>query len=123
MDPDPQSIDVDADPELVKGVTGEILRVLQKPNMVDVGAQLDELWYQGYRSVAIALLHSWTFPDHEALVAALARRKGFSVSVSYELQPTVSMCSVSGLTVDQNPISSQLGHRRCLPHTRDWTLH
>ncbi|RXK38886.1 hypothetical protein M231_03835 [Tremella mesenterica] len=93
MDPDPQPIDVEADPQLVKGTTGEILRVYKKPSMVEVGAQLDELWYQGYRSVAIALLHSWTFPDHEAEIAALARRKGFSVSVSHELQPTIKILS------------------------------
>ncbi|ORY35049.1 Hydantoinase B/oxoprolinase-domain-containing protein [Naematelia encephala] len=93
MDPDPQPIDLSADSQLVKGTTGEILRVLERPNLVEVGAQLDELWFQGYRSIAVALLHSWTFPEHEAEVAALARRKGFSVSVSHELQPTIKILS------------------------------
>ena len=90
MDPDPKPIDVDADPDLVRGSTGEIIRVLQKPNMVDVGAQLDELWFQGFRSIALALVHSYTFSEHENMIATLARKKGFSVSVSHELQPTVS---------------------------------
>lgn len=90
MDPDPKSIDVEADHALVKGSTGEIVRVLQKPDMVQVGAQLDELWYQGFRSIALALVHSYTFSDHENVIAQLARKKGFSVSVSHELQPTVS---------------------------------
>lgn len=90
MDPDPQPLDVAADPQLVKGTTGEVLRVLAKPDMVKVGAQLDELWFEGYRSIAIALLHSWTYGEHETQVATLARKKGFSVSVSHELQPTVS---------------------------------
>lgn len=88
MDPYPAELDIT--PPLVKGSTGEIVRVLQRPNMVEVGAQLDELWFQGYRSIALALIHSYTFGEHEAMIAALARKKGFSVSVSHELQPTVS---------------------------------
>ncbi|WVQ79540.1 hypothetical protein IAT38_001639 [Cryptococcus sp. DSM 104549] len=93
MDPDPQPIDLSADDQLVKGTTGEILRVLKKPDLVEVGAQLDELWFKGFRSIALALLHSWTYPEHETDIAALARKKGFSVSVSHELQPTIKILS------------------------------
>jgi 5-oxoprolinase (ATP-hydrolysing) len=44
------------------------------------------LWSQGYRFVALALMHSYTFQKHELAVAAVAQDIGFKVAVSYELQ-------------------------------------
>lgn len=93
QDPHPQPIDVEADPALTRGKTGEIIRILQKPDPEVVRKQLEALWEKGIRSVAVALLHSYTFTEHEQLVADLARDRGFSVSVSHQLQPMVSWAS------------------------------
>lgn len=85
-DPDPKPIDVDADENLHLGLTGEIVRVLRTPDLAAVRKDLHALWDRGYRSVAIALMHSYTYQEHEVAVAELARELGFKVAVSYELQ-------------------------------------
>ncbi|RSH95814.1 hypothetical protein EHS25_000907 [Saitozyma podzolica] len=93
MNPDPQPINVDEDPDLTVGVTGEIIRVLRRPDVAVVQEQLDQLWGKGYRSLALALVHSYTFTKHEEMIASLATTKGFSVSVSHELQPMIKIVS------------------------------
>ncbi|KAJ5777359.1 hypothetical protein N7520_000605 [Penicillium odoratum] len=85
-DPDPKPIDVDSDENLHFGLTGEIVRVLRVPDLATVRKDLIALWGQGYRSVAIALMHSYTYQKHEVAVAEVARELGFKVAVSYELQ-------------------------------------
>ena len=85
-DPEPKDIDIDSDAELRLGLTGEVVRVLRSPNLEEVRTGLISLWEQGYRSVAVALMHSYTYQEHEIAVAALARELGFKVAVSYELQ-------------------------------------
>ncbi|KAG6897983.1 hypothetical protein C0992_007937 [Termitomyces sp. T32_za158] len=50
------------------------------------------LYDEGYRSCAIVLVHSYTFPDHERLVGDLARSIGFTqVSESAQLLPMIKM--------------------------------
>ncbi|EEA24817.1 hypothetical protein TMatcc_007921 [Talaromyces marneffei ATCC 18224] len=88
-DPEPQPIDIESDPALVKGLTGEAIRILQKPDLIQVRQNLQSLWDEGYRTLAIAFMHSFAFPDHEAAVAAIAREIGFRTSVSSELQPMI----------------------------------
>jgi 5-oxoprolinase (ATP-hydrolysing) len=46
----------------------------------------------GYRSLAIVFAHSYTFPDHERQIGALARSLGFlHVSKSAQLLPMIKM--------------------------------
>ena len=53
---------------------------------------LKKLYDEGYRSLAIILVHSYTFPDHERLVGKLARESGFTqVSESAQLLPMIKM--------------------------------
>lgn len=85
-DPDPKPIDVDSDPELHRGLTGEVIRILKTPDLDLVRKDLLALWNKGYRSVAVALMHSYTYQEHEQAVAAVARGIGFKVAVSSELQ-------------------------------------
>lgn len=85
-DPEPQHIDVDADPQLRVGLTGEAVRILKSPNIDVVREDLRALWRAGYRSIAVAFLHPYMFQDHENTVADVARQLGFRVSVSSELQ-------------------------------------
>ena len=85
--PDPKPvIDVSSDPALTTGLSGEAIRVIKKPDYEKVRQDLLELWSRGYRSVAVAMVHSYTFQDHEQGVAKVARDIGFRVSASSDLQ-------------------------------------
>lgn len=53
---------------------------------------LQRLYDTGYRSIAIVLVHSYTFPEHENLVGRLAHEMGFTqVSESSRLLPMIKM--------------------------------
>ncbi|OQD86124.1 hypothetical protein PENANT_c008G05413 [Penicillium antarcticum] len=85
-DPEPKDIDVNSDSALRRGLTGEIVRVLRTPDLEAVRKDLLAVWEQGYRSVAIALMHSYMFQNHEISVAEVARELGFKVIASSGLQ-------------------------------------
>ncbi|MEP7327995.1 MAG: hydantoinase B/oxoprolinase family protein [Betaproteobacteria bacterium] len=54
----------------------------------------------GIRAVAIVLMHGYRFPQHEAQLATLARRLGFTqVSVSHEVSPLMKLVSRGDTTV------------------------
>ena len=64
-DPEPKEIKVPDDhgaSGLVKGVSGEVVRILKKPNLKEVQDGLQKLYDDGYRSIAICFMHSYTFP-------------------------------------------------------------
>ena len=57
-----------------------------------VKQDLQRLYDAGYRSLAIVLAHSYTFPDHELALGTLARSLGFThVSESSQLLPMIKM--------------------------------
>ncbi|KAK5209936.1 hypothetical protein LTR47_002827 [Exophiala xenobiotica] len=76
---------------LVEGTTGEQFRVLQELNTQEVVDDLRILWQEGYRSVAVAFVHSYAYPEHELRVGELAMSMGFSVALSSKLQPMVKV--------------------------------
>ncbi|KAK9471535.1 Hydantoinase B/oxoprolinase-domain-containing protein [Dipodascopsis tothii] len=79
-----------AGPDLVRGLSGETVRVLRRPDEAAVAATLAALRAEGFRSVAVCLLHSYTFPEHERLVGRLAAAAGFAhISLSCELMPMI----------------------------------
>ncbi|OJD12485.1 hypothetical protein AJ78_06925 [Emergomyces pasteurianus Ep9510] len=86
-DPNPQPIEEAED--VVRGITGEYIHVLAKPDMQKIRNDLQTLWEEGYRSIAVVLLHSYTFPAHEKLIGQVAIEMGFSVAISSELQPMI----------------------------------
>lgn len=89
---DKLKIDINADPELVEGVTGDAIRVLKKPNYDLVAEQLSQLYNNSdIKTLALCLLHSYAYPEHEAKIAEIAKKIGFLVSVSHELQPMIGM--------------------------------
>jgi 5-oxoprolinase (ATP-hydrolysing) len=88
-DPDKTVIDIQSDPALVRGVSGEIVRILRKPDLLVVQKQIESLFEEGFRSVCICFIHSYTFPEHELQVAKIAQNLGMSISVSSVLQPMV----------------------------------
>ncbi|KAJ4183023.1 hypothetical protein NW767_013703 [Fusarium falciforme] len=84
--PETAPIDVASDPALVMGQTGEVVRIMKKPDLATVRADLEKLKAQGFKNVAIGLMHSYTYPEHELQVKNLAEEMGFKVSASSVLQ-------------------------------------
>lgn len=83
----------DLAPLIVKGVSGEAVAVLKRPNRDVVRADLQKLFDDGYRALAIVLIHSYTYPEHEQIVAEVAKEVGFThVSVSSTLMPMIKVC-------------------------------
>ena len=85
-DPYPKPIDVKSDPALREGLTGEAVRVLREPDYTAVERDLKQLWDQGFRNISVALMHSYTYPDHEVGIERIARKMGFRIAVSSQLQ-------------------------------------
>lgn len=85
-DPDPKPIDLDSDPALVMGQTGDVIRIMKMPDLDAIRADLQSLKSQGFENVAIGFMHSYTYPQHELLVKQLAEDMGFKVSASSVLQ-------------------------------------
>ncbi|KAF8631653.1 hypothetical protein AX17_005055 [Amanita inopinata Kibby_2008] len=84
--------DAEGPGEIVQGLSGEAVRIIKKPDLDAVKVDLQRLYDEGYRSLAIILVHSYTFPDHERVVGSLARSIGFThVSESASLLPMIKM--------------------------------
>ncbi|PBK75904.1 hypothetical protein ARMSODRAFT_950262 [Armillaria solidipes] len=89
----PAHFEGSSDASIVRGLTGDFIRVLKTPDADTIKIQLQSLWDEGFRSIAVALLHSYVYPEHENLVSGIARKMGFAVSVSSELQPMIKIVS------------------------------
>ncbi len=93
-------------------------RVLLAPDGVHVREQLAALRQQGVESLAICLLHSFLRPDHEQLVARIAREVGFDeISVSSRVAPLIKIVSRGDTTVmdaylNPDPAALRARHRR-----------
>ncbi|KAL8999801.1 MAG: hypothetical protein Q9169_001474 [Polycauliona sp. 2 TL-2023] len=80
------------DAELVRGLSSEAVRILKRPEEEHVKKQLQEIYDDGFQSIAVCLVHGYTFPDHEALVGRLAKAIGFNhISLSHELMPMIKL--------------------------------
>ena len=78
--------------ELVQGLSGEAVRILQRPDEAKIKQSLQKIYDDGIRSVAVCLMHGYTFPVHEALVGRIAKEIGFQhVSLSHELMPMIKL--------------------------------
>eukprot|EP01060_Flectonema_neradi_P036302 TRINITY_DN6940_c3_g1_i1.p1 TRINITY_DN6940_c3_g1~~TRINITY_DN6940_c3_g1_i1.p1 ORF type:complete len:1275 (+),score=277.80 TRINITY_DN6940_c3_g1_i1:43-3825(+) len=86
------------DPSFIVGRSDERVEVLQPPDEAVVRKELQNLYEEGYRSVAVVLMHSYTFDKHEEIVRKIAIEVGMKfVSVSSELMPMIKIVS-RGLT-------------------------
>lgn len=84
--------DSPADADLVRGLSSEAVRILKRPSEDKIKSQLQSLFDEGFRSIAVCLVHGYTFPDHEALVGQIAHKIGFEhVSLSHELMPMIKL--------------------------------
>lgn len=80
------------DADLVRGLSSEAVRILKRPSEDIVRSQLQSLYDEGFRSIAVCLVHGYTFPDYEALVGQIAHKIGFEhVSLSHELMPMIKL--------------------------------
>lgn len=71
--------------ESVMGPSGEIVQVLQPLDMVSTRLNLQKIYDQGFRSLAVCLMHSYSFPKHELQIRDIALEIGFdNVSLSHE---------------------------------------
>ena len=89
-DPERNVVDANSDPDLVVGLSKEVVRIMQKPDLGDVRQKIQSLYDEGFRSLSVCFMHSYTYPDHELSVAKIAEELGMSVSISSVLQPMVS---------------------------------
>ena len=84
--------DSNAEEGLVRGLSGEAVRILKRPSQDTVRSQLQKLYDDDFRSIAVCLVHGYTFPDHEATVGQVAKEIGFEhVSLSHELMPMIKL--------------------------------
>ncbi|KAJ3217826.1 hypothetical protein HDU67_007243 [Dinochytrium kinnereticum] len=80
------------DPDYVKGMTGEWVKILKKIDLEKTEAQLKELRSTGIESLAICFMHSYTYPGHEQAVAKLAEKIGFShITLSSQISPMIKI--------------------------------
>ncbi|THK39569.1 5-oxoprolinase [Ensifer sp. MPMI2T] len=71
---------------------------------------LEDLKANGYLAIAIVFMHAYKYPEHEAMVARLARAMGFEqVSVSHEVSPLVKYVGRGDTTVIDAYLSPVLG--------------
>lgn len=80
-------------PEIVRGISGEAVAILKKPDEALLKKQLHALYHDhGYRSLAVVLMHSYTYPAHEQIIKRFALDIGFeTVSCSSALMPMIKM--------------------------------
>ncbi|CAG2174014.1 unnamed protein product, partial [Oppiella nova] len=78
--------------EEVVGVTGDVLQVWQTIDTQTLRQNLQKVFDSGIRSLAVALLHSYTYPKHEEVVKEVAEEIGFTqITLSSHVMPMVKI--------------------------------
>lgn len=76
---------------------GDILQALDER---DIKQKLQQTYKQGYRSIAIVLMHGYRYTQHEEQIAAIAQQLGFKyIAVSHKIAPVVKFVSRGDTTV------------------------
>ncbi|KAK3038538.1 hypothetical protein RJ639_029338 [Escallonia herrerae] len=85
-----EEVKPDSSASLVKGISGELVRVVKPLNEEALKPLLGRLLEKGISCLAVVLMHSYTYPQHEISVQNLAVSLGFRhVSLSSALTPMV----------------------------------
>lgn len=72
----------------IQGITGEYFEIIQPLNIPEITENLQNLLSSGIDTIAISLLHAYSFRNHELQIAAIARSLGFAhISLASELIP------------------------------------
>lgn len=87
---DKEGVDLNSSPSLVQGISGELIKVVKPLDEEALKPLLNALLQKGISCLAVVLLHSYTYPQHEILLEKLALSLGFRhVSISSALTPMV----------------------------------
>ena len=71
--------------------------------------QLQALYDQGLRAIAVVLLHAWRYPAHEIRLRELAERIGFTqISISHQVSPLMKIVGRGDTTVVDAYLSPML---------------
>lgn len=85
-----EKCEIKKDYPVVTGTTEEKLEVWRDVDVPKLRQDLQRLLDRGIQSLAVVLLHSYTFADHEKEVGRVAREMGFhQVSLSSDVMPMV----------------------------------
>ncbi|EIJ41201.1 N-methylhydantoinase B/acetone carboxylase, alpha subunit [Beggiatoa alba B18LD] len=75
-------------------------KVLTPLNENQIKQQLTAIYTQGYRALAIVLMHAYRFPQHEQRIAEIARTIGFTqISTSHACSPLIKFVARGDTTV------------------------
>jgi 5-oxoprolinase (ATP-hydrolysing) len=103
---------IDSTEDGVIGTSGDKLQILKSPDYKQLRDQLSKLLEEGISSVAIVLIHAFTFRDHEIKIGGLCKELGFkNVSLSHEVMP-VSL-SISFLIYQDDSSCTSWFHGLC----------
>ncbi len=76
----------------VSCISGDRVEILKPPNLKKIRGELAPLLAKGIESLAIVLMHSYIYPDHEIQIGELAREMGFpQVVLSSETMPRIKI--------------------------------
>ena len=79
------------------GARGDVILAL---DVEKTRGALKQIYDEGFRSIAIVLMHGYRYQQHEKLVAGMARAIGYThVSVSHEVSPLMKLVSRGDTTV------------------------
>ncbi|GIK81465.1 MAG: hydantoinase B/oxoprolinase family protein [Pseudorhodoplanes sp.] len=74
--------------------------VERAPDLAALGRDLEAARRDGIKAVAIVFMHAYRYPEHEKMVARLAREMNFAqVSVSHEVSPLIKLVGRGDTTV------------------------
>lgn len=72
------------------GISGDKVIVAQPVDEEQVHFELMQIFNKGIRSLAVAFIHSYTYPKHEEIVERIALKIGFNqVSLSSKIMPMI----------------------------------
>ncbi len=84
----------------VSGRFGAEGKELVNLDLENIKKDLEETFKAGIRSIAIVLMHSYRYPEHELKIGRLAREIGFTqVSLSHQASPLIKLVSRGETTV------------------------
>lgn len=72
--------------QTVVGTSGEEVQIITPLDVESTRAYLKRIYADGFRSIAVGLMHSYTFPTHEIMIHDLAKEIGFEhISLSHRV--------------------------------------
>ncbi|KNF03406.1 hypothetical protein PSTG_03346 [Puccinia striiformis f. sp. tritici PST-78] len=79
---------------IVRGNSGEAVQIIKPLDQQVIRKHLIEIKEQGYDSIAVVLMHSYTYPEHEQQIGKIAQELNFNqISLSSELMPMIKIVS------------------------------